>query len=614
MTDPWSSSSRPAAAVQSAPAGAQFLERHFRACAAALLAAMCAAMLAGVFLDSDTIDEAFHLRYGYTFLKTGTLPAVTEHPPLSQVVSALPLLLFHLRFQPVDASSDGSQARWGSDGDFLYQNNVPAETILTAGRLAKVVLTLLLGSLIAWWTKRHFGAVPALAALLLFAFDPTFIAHGHLATTDLAAAFSFFAACMAWNAFLTRGDMRGALWCGLATGIALAVKYSALLLPVLYVLWYVIEGFRQAAAVEAPRWRCSFGHFFKSMAAVLAGSFVALYVSYGFETRPLLPAVLSGTPLTTMLLDNSSMAPLGANLLRHPGLARDVNAAAVRLPIPAPSFWRGILFLSRHNARGHTAYLLGHVTGSVGWWYYFPVVFSVKTPTGLLALLLLAAAAAFLIVLRAGREFVFKVLRARQEWYALTIPPLAYFLISTTSHINIGIRHILPIYPFLFIWPAAMLFTFRRPGLPAFFRRTAAICLALVVVESAAAFPRYLAFFNWPSGGRSQGWKYLVDSNLDWGQDMKRLRGYLEQRSAAGNVCLAAFTLAPPSHFGITAHPIPSSAEGARAQGCVVAISMSVLYEWRPRDGSYDWLEHREPAAYVGDSFRVYDVVGKASP
>src|ERR1039458_4755387 len=140
--------------------------------------------------------------------------------------------------------------------------------------------------------------------------------------------------------------------------------------------------------------------------------------------------------------------------------------------------------------------------------------------------------------LRAGpRAGLFQLLRARQEWYTLTIPPLVYFAISMRTHVDIGIRHILPVYPFVFIWIGAMLFTFRRPGLPAFFRRAAAVCLALVAVESAAAFPRYLAFFNVPSGGRSQGSKYVVDSNLDWGQDMKRLQEYLQRSGAAGNVC-----------------------------------------------------------------------------
>jgi hypothetical protein len=89
---------------------------------------------------------------------------------------------------------------------------------------------------------------------------------------------------------------------------------------------------------------------------------------------------------------------------------------------------------------------------------------------------------------------------------------------------------------------------------------------------------------------------------------MRRLQAYLEQRRAAGNVCLATFSEAPPAHFGITAHPIPASAQQARAQGCLVTVSLSVLYEWPPDDGSYDWLMHRRPSGRVADSFYVYDL------
>jgi 4-amino-4-deoxy-L-arabinose transferase-like glycosyltransferase len=600
-----------AEAPRKSPVREPFLERHFVAGAAALLAAMAIAMFAGVFLDSDIVDESYHLGNGYRFLKTGRLPAVTEHPPLAQAISALPLLLLDLRQTPAGSSSAGTGLRWGDGSDFLYGNRVSAETILAFGRSAKVLLTLLFGGVIAWWTRRHFGAAPALAALLLFAFDPTFIAHGHLATTDVAAAFGFFGGCIAWNAFLARGDWRSAWWCGIVTGLALAVKYSALLLPPLYAYWYLIHGLQQRAALDRPRWRCSLGHLLRSMAVLLVGLFAALYASYGFETRPLLPPELSEKPLSAVLEANHYTAALGDVLQRHPGVKRAVDRAALDTPIPVPSFLRGMLSVSKHNETGHTAYLLQQTPRIGGWWYYFPVVFGVKTPTGLLALVLLAWAATFLIVLRAGpRNAIFKVLRARPEWYALTLPPLIYFLLSTTAHINVGIRHILPIYPFIFIWTAAMLFTNRRPRLPAFFRWAALISLALVAVESAAAFPRYIAFFNWASGGRNQGWKYVVDSNLDWGQDMKRLQRYLERRGVAGNVCLATFSAAPPAHFGITAHSIPASAQEARDQGCLVVVSLSVLYEWPPLDGSYNWLKRRQPTGRVADSFRIYDLRG----
>jgi len=220
----------------------------------------------------------------------------------------------------------------------------------------------------------------------------------------------------------------------------------------------------------------------------------------------------------------------------------------------------------------------------------------------------LSWAAVIAILIRAGpRNAVYKVLRARQEWYALTLLPLIYFLVSTTAHINVGVRHILPIYPFIFVWVAAMLFAGRQPALPAFFRKAAMICLALVAVESAAAFPRYISFFNWPSGGRSEGWKYAVDSNLDWGQDMQRLQDYLVRRGAT-NVCLATFSAAPPEHFGLSPRPIPGSALEARRQGCLVVVSLSVLYEWPPLDGSYNWIKRLPVTERVGDSFQVYDL------
>src|ERR1035441_10248922 len=138
MTDRLSSSSQTDAAPQSVPVGAPFAERHFLACAAVLLLAMGVAMFAGVFLDSDTMDEAFHLRFGYTFLRTGQLPAVLEHPPLAQALSALPLLLLDLRLWPPDPSSGSTESQWRTDADFLYHNRVPAGTILAAGRSVKV--------------------------------------------------------------------------------------------------------------------------------------------------------------------------------------------------------------------------------------------------------------------------------------------------------------------------------------------------------------------------------------------------------------------------------------------------------------------------------------------
>jgi hypothetical protein len=546
-------------AAQVETADPAFAERHFAALACALLAIMAAAQFAAVGLDSQIVDEGYHLRNGYAFLKTLRPNPDSEHPPLAQAFSALPLLFLDLR---IPERPTTNAAEWNADAEFLYHNTYSAETLLGLSRSMKVLLTLGLGAFLGWWTRRHFGAAAGIAALALYCFDPNFIAHGHYVTTDVPAAFGFLVGCLSWCAFLRSGRARSAAICGAVTGLALAVKFSALLLVPLYAFLYLVQGYRQAAGARECGYRCSIEHFGKGIALVLALACATIWAAFAFETR---------------------------------------------FPVPAPSFFGGIADLMRHNARGHRAYLLG-VTGGGGWWYYFPVVALVKTPAGVLLLFLLAVGAAFATVSGKGaREAALCILRARVEWFALAIPPLVYFALCVRSNINIGLRHMLPVYPFAFIWIAAVLFGPHGRRLHGFYRRAAVVLLTLVAIESLAAFPRYTAFFNLPSGGRANGARYVVDSNLDWGQDMFRLRDYLARRGVS-NVCLESFGNAPPEHFGIHPKHIPASLEAARADGCLVVMSLSIMFEWQPFDGRFDWLRKLTPSDRVGDSFWVYDV------
>jgi hypothetical protein len=174
------------------------------------------------------------------------------------------------------------------------------------------------------------------------------------------------------------------------------------------------------------------------------------------------------------------------------------------------------------------------------------------------------------------------------------------------SRINIGIQHVLPVYPFVFIWIAAVLFG-RRVEVSFLIRSTAMICLALVAAESLTAFPHYMGFFNAPSGGTRMGWKYVVDSNLDLGQDLKQLQWYLA-RHGISNVCLGYFGAAPPAYFGITSRAFPSSLEEARQSGCVVVVSVTSLMYDRVQQQSYRWLDQLMPTDYVGSSFWIYNL------
>ena len=562
-------------------------ERHYRLGAILLLSLMAAVQLACALLDSQVVDESYHLTAGYEFLKTGKLNAETEHPPLAQAVSALPLLFLGLR-EPRAAGPHYTEAQ--RDIDFVYHNNAPADRILLAARCVHILFPLALGWLLAWWMRRYFGAKAALAALTLLVFDPGFLAHGHYATTDVPGALGFFAACLSWHAFLRSGRPRHAALCGVAAALAMATKYSAILLFPTFVYLYGLAWCRQAGLPGKPPFRYSLRHMTTGLAMVALTMAPVLYVAFGFEAGPLV--TLSGP--------------------REPGPGWAQAPAALRwvaekIPIPAPSMLHGLFMLTRHDLGGHVAYLLGQ-PGVNGWWYYFPVVLAVKTPTGVLLLLALAMAAVAAAMLHGGAA---KLRRLPLEWHVLVFPPLFYLFIAMRSHIDIGLRHILPLCPFAMAGIAAVLFAdVRRQR---FFSRAAAICLALAVVESAAAFPRYLAFFNLPSGGSAQGWRYVVDSNLDWGQDGKRLQSYVARRGIA-RVCLAGFSATPPEYYGFPVLPLPSGREQALAAGCVVAASITHVVEWPYWGPEFAWLAHTQPTDRVGDSFWIYDPAAPGLP
>ena len=546
-------------------------KRHFRICAAALLLAMGTAQFVAGLRDSQTYDESYHLVNGYEFLKTGAIRPVPEHPPFWQAISALPLLLLNLR--PPEKSRPGYD-EYDRERDFLYRNTSPADTILMLARIPTILASLLTGLVMAWWLRRRFGELAALAALTLYCFDPNFLAHGHYVTADVPAALWFLSAILAWGRFLENGSTRSAALCGLAVGAAMATKYSATLLLYILVCLYLFRLWQQLGVKRgAVAW--STIHLARSLAVVGVVTFAAMFIGFGFETGKVMPP----RSLAAFQAEN---IPVSGDTFPH-------------LTLPAPSFFRGLYAVTVHNSQGHPAYLLGE-HGLRGWWYYFPVVMAVKTPTGTLLLLLLALIAA--VLARPALK------RLPPHWYILLLPPVLYFAVSMQSHINIGVRHILPVYPLLYMWAAAVLFS-GQVALPSYFRKAAAICLALVVLESAAVFPRYLGFFNLPSGGPRQGSKYLVDSNLDWGQDLKRLKTYLTGRGIT-NVCLKAFGPAPPSYYGIEFKPMPESRDELRASGCVVVMSLTSLYERQPFDGRYDWMLRTPPIDTVGDSFRVY--------
>jgi len=534
----------------------------FGLAAAALLAAMGAAQIASALQETQTWDEGIHVAAGYSYLKTGDYHLNREHPPLFKLLCALPLLGLDVELPPVFATS--KEPLGAEFGDlFLYRNRVPADSILLCARLVTVAVTLALGLAVAWWTRRRFGRAAALAALALFAFDPNLIAHGHYVTNDVWAAAGVFLATIAWARWLETKRWRDLAIAGVAIGFALATKFSVAFLPLPLALLYWFRRWQEG------RGRLSLRHFAASaaVAGLLASGVVALV--YGPET------VRCFQP--------------------RPGIGR-----SPRLSLPKHPYLIGLAEVARHNKAGHPAYLMG-VQSRMGWWCYFPVVFAIKTPAATLALLAVALAVGLAAL---ARRRSWDPRRIPFEWVVLTAPPLTYFGLSMASHINLGVRHLLPIYPFLFIAVAAAAVKTRWS------RRVLPVLLVVAAIESAAVYPHYLAFFNVFIGGPGNGPKYLVDSNIDWGQDLKNLRRYLDRRGAP-KLCISYFGRADLSTYGITQfESVPTTWQTAerRNADCLAAVSATLLYGVYVGEDTYRWLREREPAAKVGYSIYVYDL------
>jgi hypothetical protein len=241
----------------------------------------------------------------------------------------------------------------------------------------------------------------------------------------------------------------------------------------------------------------------------------------------------------------------------------------------------------QHNAGGHPAYLLGQFSEE-GWWYYFPVAAVLKSTLASMILVMLALPFA-----RGGA--------------VLATAAFCFAAALLSSGLNIGYRHALPAVPL--VYALAGIGAARLIGL---WRPAAALCAALLALhagESLSVYPHFLPFFNVAAGGPSAGPRYLADSNVDWGQDVKKLRDYLAARDAL-DPCISYFGNAPLRYYGIGEREIPATddAAGRESMNCIAAVSVTELQGVYGHPNKYAWLRDREPDARIGYSIYVFDL------
>jgi hypothetical protein len=538
---------------------------------------------------SNTWDEPEHLAAGIELLDRGQYEYDTEHPPLGRVLLALgPYLAGARSFgtPPPNGTQEGI--------DILYSGGHYTR-YLTLARLGVLpFLALLL--LATWlWARRLFSSQgAALLSVLLLASVPAVLGHAALASLDVAAAATCLLALYTLQLWLVSARLRDAALFGLAAGVAVGTKFSAvpfigLALPALALVHAGVGwcrdrcgGAPEAGALAADTPTASRRSRWLGLALALLAALVPLALAYGPRSpNPAGVAVRFNWAVSYLLQERGLDHELGV-LLSHLWLPRELKDLV-----------NGIVAVKAHNDSGHLSYLLGQVRVT-GWWYFYLVALAVKTPIPLLA----AGPLGLAWLARDGW-------RKRDSW-ALAPAVLVVLMLtfaSAFSRINIGTRHVLVLYPFLALGAAYVTVRTWR-SLAAWRQRRwakvpVAVLLALLLWQVSTlwtAYPDYLTYFN---EAVPHPQRVLVDSDLDWGQDLRRL----ELRAA--QLGIPRLSLAYRGTADLSREPLPPFVSLAPRQPTTGWVAISELARTRDPAG-YAWLAAYRPVERIGKSIDLY--------
>jgi len=551
-----------------------------------LVAAFIIQALLAIHLKSVTPDEISFIAAGYAHLH-GEVARDPQNPPLMMIASALPLLPLNLELHPKSPAGYVSK-EYGSS--FLFFNTRSTDLILFLARLGALVVGCALALLVWHWARQLYGAAAGLLALFLCAFSPSLIAFGSVSTLDLGGAFFICLALYAFWEFCRRPGLLRLLAVGVATGLAFSAKSTAMLLIPSFAMLGAFACLRDGGVNTVVKGRTHLQSglkvvgFWSGCAAIIVVCVIlVINLVYGFRG--------TGTPLGELSVVKSEA------FQEHRSLSRLINPVTEHIPSPLPpayveSLARNVAMTTVKQAR--PGYLLGHIS-TRGWWYYYPVAFFLKTPFAFLLLLALAVAAALMQrpCLRRDDAFVL-------------IPAGLMFYLACSSSIQIGIRHILVIYPLLFVFAGRLaLISFRR--VPAI--AVSALLGIWLVVETLWACPNYLSYFSAVAGGSDRGRYYLLDSNLDWGQDIKGLVSFMDRRGIE-RVQFGHWTIIEPRYSDRFSELPYNKTEGWVAIQANCLMGLTSAWGANPTN-AFEWLKLEKPVATIGGSILVYHLPGR---
>lgn len=537
--------------------------------------------------ESVTVDEFRHLSTGVYYWQSGDFSFDSATPPLWKLALSLPAYAAGAEkiSPPEKYAAYGGWAPWFMATDFMANNGRAYPSFLLYARLVNILAAGICLVYLYWRARRSFGPAAALYGTAFLAFSPTFLAHSHYATTDIIVCLTLTILVFQLVDFVRRPTWFFLVAVAALLGLSMLCKFSAVLLlfPAAGVIALKSRQLGEAAGDKASRTPGRTVTVFLMPALLAAVTFV-LVVNIPFRFAGV-GATLADISPRSKILHTVSMTPLG------------------QVPIPLPrAFVEGF---DRQKADSDYAEFPAYFRGQWserGFWYYYLAAFCLKETIPFVLLLVLVLS---------GKKHAASGSVSRPETILLWFVPVSMFIVlSFLNRLDVGVRYLLPAYPFLCYFYSGY-FANRSARKPV--RVFLLALLLLHVLSVARVAPHYTAYFNEIIGGPAYGHEYLIDSNLDWGQDLIGLGQYMKKQGI-DKVQLAYFGHALPELYGIRYEPLIE----APTPG-YVAISASLLqgqpylltYLSPPYQSDFDhysFMRAFNPIARIGYSIMVYRI------
>jgi len=640
-----------------------FLKKRYKIIITIILAFMAVVSILNAKNDSLIYDEDAHIPAGYSYLVTHDIRLNPEHPPMLKDFAAFPLLFIGPKFdttQPFWGKNPDS-AQWESGKVFLFQSGNDPDRIIFWARLPFILLSLILGLFIFKWAREFSGVYAGILALILYAFDPNILGHNHFVTTDLGIAAFMTFALYYFIKFVKEPTKKNIIVAGIFLGLMQLAKFSSVLLfPVMFLaaVIYPLVKIKKDRRESTLKFKMkNLGISIGWSAVVFFISLILVWIVYWINTYKMPSAKLVD-------IINYYFHPYDPNPLTI--YSREFLFALNSIPLLSPlaDYLFGIFRVFQRVAGGNVTYLLGEIS-TRGFLSYFPIVFIIKEPLITLFLILTASIAGLVKIIRTifrkvgkYKETLAEYLRTHIAEFSMLVFILLYLFTSITGRLNIGFRHLFPILPFIYILVAKTITDLYKKindrQIELLFNVSLGFMLLYLIFGTVFAYPSYTSYFNETVGGPKNGYKYVTDSNADWGQDLKRLRNWIDEynkyainscksteknnNSFTFNECLPGgkfqkisndygiidkiridyFGMADIRYYIGDKYKMWWAAKRPIEAGWY-AISTEFLQQniydkSIPKNQSYRWLQNKKPVYQVGTSMLIYYISAQELP